>query len=125
MEPGHRDSQLPALDEVRAALEEKRAELLARIAEFGASDPAETSNLNFGKRIGDGTTYAVERMTGAFQASTLFETVKEIDEALESLEAGWYGRCTACGRQIPRERLTALPWAALCVPCRSARPRSP
>jgi DnaK suppressor protein len=114
-----------ATEKIRAALESKRAELLQRIAEFGASDPAETSNLNFGKRIGDGTTYAVERMTGAYQASTLFETVTEIDRALELLDAGTYGRCTACGQRIPEERMAALPWAALCVPCRSARPRSP
>ena len=69
-------------------LEEKRAELLTRIEQFGASNPAETSNLNFGKRIGDGTTYAVERMTGAYQARTLYETVKEIDQALERLDDG-------------------------------------
>ncbi len=67
-----------------ALLEERRAELLGRIEQFGASDPAETSNLNFGKRIGDGTTYAVERMTGAYQARTLYETVKEIDQALRA-----------------------------------------
>ncbi len=115
----------PEQDEIRAVLERKRAELLERIAEFGASDSAETSNLNFGKRIGDGTTYAVERMTGAYQASTLFETVKEIDLALKLLAKSEYGRCTSCGQQIPRERLAALPWASLCVPCRSeqARPR--
>jgi DnaK suppressor protein len=114
-----------AAEEVRSLLVGKRAELLQRIAEFGASDPAETSNLNFGKRIGDGTTYAVERMTGAYQASTLFETVREIDRALDLLDAGTYGRCTACGQRIPEERLAALPWAVLCVPCRSARPGLP
>jgi DnaK suppressor protein len=125
MEPSEDGGDELAAEHIRAALESKRAELLKRIAEFGASDPAETSNLNFGKRIGDGTTYAVERMTGAYQASTLYETVREVDRALELLEAGTYGRCTACGQPIPEERLAALPWAALCVPCRNARPRSP
>ncbi|MBJ7595137.1 MAG: TraR/DksA C4-type zinc finger protein [Candidatus Dormibacteraeota bacterium] len=75
------------------------------------------SNLNFGKRIGDGTTYAVERMTGAYQARTLYETVKEIDQALARLDAGAYGLCEVCGGPIPGERLRAIPWAALCVPC--------
>lgn len=121
MEPGADSSR--SIDAVRASLVEHRAELLARIEGFGAADPAETANLNFGKRIGDGTTYAVERMTGAYQASTLFETVKEIDLALELLESGEYGRCISCGRQIPQERLDAVPWAARCVPCRRTRPR--
>jgi DnaK suppressor protein len=115
-ETGTEPRALP-LDELRAVLEEKRAELLSRIEQFGASDPAETSNLNFGKRIGDGTTYAVERMTGAYQARTLYETVKEIDQALERIDDGSYGRCGSCGEVIPAERLRALPWAALCVPC--------
>jgi DnaK suppressor protein len=125
MEPSEDGGDEFAADEIRAALVSKRTELLQRIAEFGASDPAETSNLSFGKRIGDGTTYAVERMTGAYQASTLYETVTAIDRAVELLDAGTYGRCTACGQRIPEERLAALPWAALCVPCRSARPRLP
>ncbi len=112
--------------QLRALLEEKRAELLSRIEQFGAT-PADMSNLNFGKRIGDGTAYAVERMNGAYQARTLYETVKEIEQALERLESGQHGRCQSCGRPIPAGRLLALPWAALCVPCsgRGGPSRSP
>jgi DnaK suppressor protein len=115
-ETGHTPSVLPLIA-LTADLESRRTELLARIEQFGASDPAETSNLNFGKRIGDGTTYAVERMTGAYQARTLYETVKEIDQALARIDAGSYGRCESCGEPIPADRLRALPWAGLCVPC--------
>jgi DnaK suppressor protein len=111
-----------ALRDVRSELEEKRAYLLDRIAQF--SDPADSSNLNFGKRIGEGTTYAIERMTGAYQARTLYETVKEIDGALARLDEGSYGRCTACGEVIPAARLAALPWAELCVPCSGRRGRT-
>ncbi len=110
-------------DELRSVLAQKRAELLSRIEQFGAS-PTEMSNLNFGKRIGDGTTYAVERMTGAYQARTLYETVKEIDQALARLDAGTYGLCEVCGEPIPDERLRAIPWAALCVPCSGRRVRA-
>jgi DnaK suppressor protein len=115
--------EVPASD-VRAVLEGKRTELLERIAQFAASDPAETANLSFGKRIGDGTTYAVERMTGAYQARTLHETVREIDQALERLDDGSYGRCAVCGEAIPEDRLAALPWATLCVPCSGRRGRT-
>jgi hypothetical protein len=65
MESGEDGARADAVDEVRTLLERKRDQLLVRIDGFGTADPAETSNLNFGKRIGDGTTYAVERMTGA------------------------------------------------------------
>jgi DnaK suppressor protein len=118
--PDNQDT--PEGEETRALLLQKRAEIVAKVDQLGTHDPAEVANLGFGKRIGDGTTYAVERMTDAYQARTIYATVTEIDQALERLDAGTYGRCVACGVQIPRERLRAVPWAALCVPC-SAKPR--
>ena len=111
----------PERDETRALLLRKRAEIVAKVDQLGAHDPAEVANLGFGKRIGDGTTYAVERMTDAYQARTIYATVAEIDQALERIDSGTYGRCVACGELIPAERLQAVPWAALCVPC-SAKP---
>ncbi len=106
-----------AHEHVRRALIEKRAELLAKVEQLGAHDPAEASNLNFGKRIGDGTSYAVERMTGAYHARTLYETVREIESSLVRLDEGTYGLCASCGKPIPTARLDLVPWAALCVPC--------
>ncbi len=114
---------MDSTEAVRALLDERRGDLLSRIAQFGASDPAETANLNFGKRIGDGTTYAVDRMNGAFQARTLYETVVEIDRALLRLDAGSYGLCASCSAPIPEQRLAALPWASVCVPCAGGRSR--
>ena len=111
----------PERDETRALLLRKRAEIVAKVDQLGAHDPAEVANLGFGKRIGDGTTYAVERMTDAYQARTIYATVAEIDQALERIDSGSYGRCVACGELIPAERLQAVPWAALCVPG-SAKP---
>ncbi len=101
---------------------QKRGELATKVAELGAPNAAETSNLSFGKRIGDGTTYAIERMNGAFQARTLHETVLDIDAALLRLDDGLYGRCTSCAQPIPAARLELVPWAERCVPC-SAPPR--
>ena len=114
-------SQSPAEPDARTLLLQKRAEIVAKVEQLGAHDPAEVANLGFGKRIGDGTTYAVERMTDAYQARTLYATVTEIDLALQRLDAGTHGRCVMCGGAIPRERLLAVPWAARCVPC-SAKP---
>lgn len=107
--------------EARDVLLKKRSEILAKVDQLGAHDPAEVASLGFGKRIGDATAYAVERMTDAYQARTIYATVTDINEALERIEAGTYGRCVSCDYPIPDERLEAVPWAALCVPC-SAKP---
>jgi DnaK suppressor protein len=112
----------PPLDpEARERLLTKRADIVAKVEQLGVHDPAEVANLGFGKRIGDATAYAVERMTDAYQARTIYATVSAIDRALERIDAGTYGRCAACGTTIQTERLEAVPWAALCVPC-SAKP---
>jgi DnaK suppressor protein len=47
----------------------------------------------------------------------------DIDAALKRIEAGTYGICTNCGKQIPQERLEARPWATLCIDCQRERER--
>ena len=44
-------------------------------------------------------------------------TIDQIDRGLEKLEAGTYGLCEECGKQIPRVRLRFLPFAPLCIDC--------
>jgi DnaK suppressor protein len=41
----------------------------------------------------------------------------DIDVALGRLEAGGYGICVECGREIADERLRATPTAATCIEC--------
>ncbi len=41
-----------------------------------------------------------------------------IDAALHRIDAGTYGTCQRCGRQISEERLDALPYAELCIDCK-------
>jgi len=47
----------------------------------------------------------------------------EIDAALARIDNGTYGTCTSCGKQIPEERLEALPWATLCIDCQRDQER--
>ena len=42
-----------------------------------------------------------------------------IDDALERLANGEYGRCQECGEMIPEGRLMARPYAVFCVKCKS------
>ncbi|MES1246817.1 MAG: TraR/DksA C4-type zinc finger protein [Actinomycetota bacterium] len=39
----------------------------------------------------------------------------EIDAALARIDDGTYGTCGGCGKEIPAERLEAVPWARLCI----------
>ncbi len=45
-------------------------------------------------------------------------TLKEIEEALERIDKGEYGKCVSCGEAIPKARLKAIPHAKLCIQCK-------
>lgn len=41
-----------------------------------------------------------------------------IDQALDKIEDGTYGKCETCGEFINKDRLFALPHARLCIACK-------
>ena len=43
------------------------------------------------------------------------QILREVETALARIEDGTYGICAACGKEIPSERLDAVPYATLCV----------
>ena len=47
------------------------------------------------------------------------EDIEMIDEAIERLFNGEYGKCLECGCQIPNSRLKVKPHARFCVRCKS------
>ncbi|MCK5558737.1 MAG: TraR/DksA C4-type zinc finger protein [Candidatus Hydrogenedentes bacterium] len=57
-------------------------------------------------------------------ASAGSETMKLIDEALERIEDGTYGKCQICGCQVDMKRLEAVPYAHLCISCQSEEERN-
>ena len=44
-------------------------------------------------------------------------SIEDVKKALERLDNGNYGECTACGEAISPQRLDALPSATLCINC--------
>lgn len=46
-----------------------------------------------------------------------------IDEALERIEAGEYGKCIHCGEPVQEKRLEAVPWARHCLRCQDLQER--
>lgn len=102
------------MQQPREVLNAKLGEIEAQLATMTAP-PTEQSNISFGKRVGDGTQMAVDRMSQVAVADQLQVTEIDVRRALAKLDEGSYGRCDVCGRTIPAGRLDALPWATLCV----------
>ena len=68
-------------------------------------DLAETASITLGREI--------DYTLGEHSQNVL----GEIDAALTRIEAGTYGTCTKCGKEISVGRLEAYPWASLCIDC--------
>lgn len=51
--------------------------------------------------------------------------LEQIEAALKRIAEGSFGRCEECGREIPKARLDAIPYAALCIKCASRQENEP
>ena len=46
--------------------------------------------------------------------------LRMIDAALTRIQQGKYGLCMKCGKKIPSGRLEAIPYALMCIDCKTA-----
>ncbi len=100
---------------VRTELEHVRDELRAELERLTAAPRDPMGAVSFGKRVGEGTTQAVERIAQVDAAKKLDAKLRDVERAIEKIDDGTYGACDECGRPIGSERLEAIPWATRCV----------
>ena len=101
--------------EVRAVLERARDDLRSEIETLTAAPRDPMGAVSFGKRVGEGTSQAVERIAQVDAAQRLDAKLRDVERALAKLDDGTYGSCDLCGDPIGAERLEAIPWAVLCL----------
>ncbi len=95
-----------------------QADTLKAEAQALAED-MEPGDIQFDEESGEGDTMNVERERDLAMSAQARAAVDEIDRALHKIDIGTYGTCERCGNPIPKARLKALPYAALCVGCKS------
>lgn len=111
------NSGADALGPVRAELEAMRAELTNQIDALRAGAEMPTGGISFGKRVGEGTSIAIERFAEVAVHDQLVHQLAAVEAALARLDEGTYERCEKCGGLIGAERLEAMPWARHCISC--------
>ena len=99
----------------RAAVEQLDVQIAdAMRVRSDATEPGDAADL--GTQMAE--TARMELVTAAMR-----QQVARLQDALDRHETGGYGQCERCGKDIPAERLQAMPWAAYCVPCRQQTDR--
>ena len=99
------------------SLRARAAEIEQRMIEIEKAAKTAAGGIGFGKRIGEGTNIAVERISEVSIHAGLQAELANIRRAQEKMSEGDEGRCDGCGAVIPAERRAALPWAVRCVNC--------
>lgn len=107
-------------DDTATALAHKRAELEAELARL-VEPPGDQGSISFGKRVGEGTSQAVDRLSAVSAHGQLLQLLADVQRAQAKREDGSYGECDGCGGDIGAGRLEVRPWASLCVSCAAQR----
>jgi DnaK suppressor protein len=105
------------LTQERARIQADLDGLEADIATLGGSVHAEGTGVS--NHLADDATDISEQERDLALIGTLQERMREVDRALERLDAGLYGVCERCGEAIMPERLEARPFAIYCLNCQS------
>jgi DnaK suppressor protein len=110
-------NQRQALDTERATYTEQ-ARSLREEAE-SLVEEMEPGDIQFDDESGEGGTVTVDRERDLALSAQALVAVDEIDHAITKMAHSTYGICENCGRLIPKPRLEALPFARLCIDCKS------
>lgn len=106
----------------RKLLEDEQARLTSAVAFLERENPGTISD-ELGELAEGGTDNHLADTATAMHDRELDEgieegaqqTLAEIEAALQRIEEGSYGTCEVCGEPIGGERLSAIPWARLCI----------
>jgi len=79
----------------------------------------EPGDVQFDEESGEGGTVTVDRERNLALSAQATAAVEEIDDAMKKIDRKTYGGCERCYQPIPKARLQALPFARLCVACKS------
>ena len=109
------------VERMRVALVEQRVQVRREIQEQGADPDSDEVSFVDDAGFSDRSHSTQERSRLISVVETLRSNLKDVERALEHIDAGTYGVCERCGRPIDPDRLDARPWALLCIDCQQKR----
>lgn len=106
---------------MRAQRETLRDDLDAALRREGHADLAE--NMDRVHDTGDDALADVRADLNVAHLVAQYDELRDLDAALQRVEAGDYGDCIDCGEPIPYARLQTMPTTLRCVACQEKHER--
>ena len=107
------------IERMRGSLLEEKNSLEKELLRFARPTEGEGNyemiEENLGDDMEDAATEAEINSNNRPLEQSLEAKLKDVLEALQKIETGTYGVCEKTGREIPKERLEALPMARVCA----------
>lgn len=110
------------INEMQAEIKKQKLEILNRLLK----EDSEFRELVGAKTINDSIDSVTEELAfKKMQRNADYDANKlqALDNAEARIHNHCYGICLKCGEEIPEPRLRAIPYAVLCVPCKSGEER--
>ncbi len=112
------------LDRYKKLLLKKKEEIqraMKHIEEDNLKSPREAAGdlSGYSLHIADSATDSYDREFSLGLATSAQRIIYEIDEALKRLSEKDFGNCLTCNKPINKRRLTAIPYASMCIQCQS------
>ncbi|WP_187759667.1 TraR/DksA family transcriptional regulator [Thiospirochaeta perfilievii] len=109
------------LEEMRVQLDSRKKDVVELLAsEFNAF---QATNSNKGRDLVDLASNDFDKQILDVSSALEVKTLNKINAAITRMKNGHYGICAQCGHTIAQDRLKAMPYAVLCVKCKTQRER--
>ena len=115
-------------DRFRRLLLDERERVATTIENFHEANSRsleeETEEETYDNHLADSATATLNREIDYTLEENSEHVLGALNDALERIENGTFGKCVRCGRQIAEERLEAIPYATRCIDCQRLAERA-
>lgn len=108
---------------IKNKLENEKARLQEDLHQLADQDKHNQENFNakfpsFGDDIDENAAEVAAYSDNLTLEGTLEKELRDVQNAIDLIEKGLYGKCKYCKKDIPVERLLARPSSTSCVACK-------
>lgn len=108
-------------EELRGVLVDLREDLNNSLKQMEEAKVLDISGTGYTNHQADDATAVFDQTANASAFKAAKTRLRQVEEALAKHDAGTYGICENCGREIDIARLEAMPYTPVCLRCAESR----